>query len=148
MELHIPYTMPVINSMEKALAHHGQDSQFEFRSVTKTRAGMSIREYRDFENEKFTKDPSSILSYYMKGVLQTVECRVKGTDWWMTIFQIKGKKVTMIDLAILQNIKVGTINDAWYHTSLYDEASRNYSKVNAKSWADYAFRYNNQPELV
>lgn len=146
MELHIPYTMPAINSMEKAKALNGQDSQFEFRSVCKTRSGMSIREYRDFENEKFTKDPSAILSYYMKGVLQTVECRVKGSNWWMTIFQLKGKKVTMIDTAILENLTVGTINDAYYNTSLYDQT--NYKAVNAKTWADYAYRMNNQEELV
>ena len=148
MELHIPYTMPAINSIEKAKAIHGQDVQFEFRSVTKNRAGFGINDYRDFENEKFTKDPSAILAYYMKGVLQTVQCRPIGTEYWMTIFKLKGKKVTMIDAAILANLKVGTINDAWYHTNLYDYA--NYKAVNANTWADYAYRYNNhnQEELV
>lgn len=152
MELHIPYTMPAINSIEKAKAHHGEDVQFEFRTVTKNQAGFGINEYRDFENKKFTEDPSAILAYYMKGVLQTVQCRAIGSDWWMTIFKLKGKKVTMIDIAILENLKVGTINDAYYHTNLYDYA--NYKAVNAKSWADYAYRYNtpteayNQQELA
>lgn len=145
MELHIPYSMPAINSMEKAIAQHGPNAQFEFRTVTKNRAGYGINEYRDFENEKFTKDPSQVLNYYMKGVLQTVQCRVIGTEWWMTIFQLKGKKVTMIDTKILENLKVGTINSAWYHTELYNYA--NYKAVNANNWGDYAYRMNT-PEAL
>lgn len=140
MELHIPYSMPVITSMDKALEHHGKDSKFEFRTVTKNRAGYGINEYRDFENEGFTEDPSKILSYYMKGVLQTVQCRVIGSEYWMTIFKLKGKKVTMIDVKILENLKVGQINDAYYNTDLYNQA--NYKAVNAKTWADYAYRMN------
>ena len=140
--------MPAINSIEKAKAHHGQDVQFEFRTVTKNRAGMGINDYRGFENEKFTKNPAAILSYYMKGVLQTVQCRAIGSEYWMTIFKLKGKKVTMIDMAILENLTVGTINDAYYNTDLYNYA--NYKAVNAKTWADYAYRYNthNQEELA
>ena len=140
MELHIPYSMPVITSMDKALEHHGKDAQFEFRTVTKNRSGMGINEYRDFENEGFTKDPSQVLSYYMKGVLQTVQCRVIGEEYWMTIFKLKGKKVTMIDVKILENLKVGQINDAYYNTDLYNQA--NYKAVNATSWASYAYRMN------
>lgn len=146
MELHIPFTMPALNSMDKALAQHGQDAQFEFRTVTKNQAGMGINDYRDFENEKFTKDPSAILGYYMKGVLQTVQARVIGQEYWMTIFKIKGKKVTMVDTAILANLKVGTINQYWYHTNLYDYA--NYKAVNATNWADYAYRYNNKEAIA
>ena len=137
--------MPALNSMEKAIAHHGPNTQFEFRTVTKNRAGYGINEYRDFENEKFSKDHSQILSYYMKGVLQTVQCRVIGEDYWLTIFKLKGKKVTMIDIKILENLKVGQINDAYYNTDLYNYA--NYKAVNAKTWADYAYRMNN-PQLV
>ena len=146
MELHIPYSMPAINSIEKARAHHGKDVQFEFRTVTKNRAGLGINDYRDFENKGFTKDPSAILAYYKKGVLQTVQCRAIGTEHWMTIFKLKGKKVTMIDTAILENLKVGTINDAYYNTDLYNYA--NYKAVNAKSWADYAYRYNTHTEAT
>lgn len=140
MELHIPYSMPAITSMDRAKAEYGQDVQFEFRTVTKNQAGMGINDYRDFENKKFTENPAAILSYYMKGVLQTVQCRAIGTEYWMTIFKIKGKKVTMIDTAILENLKVGTINSIWFNTNLYDQA--NYKAVNASSWDSYAFRYN------
>lgn len=147
MELHIPYSMPALHSIDKALAEHGQDAKFEFRTVTKNRSGYGINEYRDFENEKFTKDPSQVLSYYMKGVLQTVECRVIGEKYWMTIFKLKGKKVTMIDVKILENLKVGQINDAYYNTDLYNYA--NYKAVNAKTWADYAYRMNTpEPQTV
>lgn len=152
MELHIPYTMPVINSIEKAKAHHGASVKFEFRAICKTKSGMNIVDFRDFENERFTEDPSKVLSQYMKGVLQTVQCRAIGSPYWMTIFQIKGKKVTMIDMAILEHLTVGTINSTWHNTTLYDQA--NYKQVNATSWASYAYRYNtpteayNQQELA
>jgi hypothetical protein len=147
MELHIPYSMPAINSMDKAIAHNGPDTQFEFRTVCKNRAGYAIREYRDFENERFSKDPSQLLAYYMKGILQTVECRVIGSDYWMTVFQIKGKKVTMIDTKILESLKVGTINQYWHDTTLYSQAQ--YKSVNSSSWDSYAYRYNTPtPETV
>ena len=145
MELVIPFTMPVIDSMDKAKAHHGEDVQFEFRVVSKTQGGFGIMEFRDFQNKAFTKHPANILAYFKKGALQTVEFRVIGNDYWLTAFRRSGKKINMIDKAILADLKVGTINSCWYNTDLYNWAQ--YKSVNAKTWDCYAYRMN-EPKVV
>ena len=147
MELVIPFTMPVIDTMSKAKEQHGEDAQFEFRAVSKTRGGMAIVDFRDFENKRFTENPSRILGYFKKGALQSVDMRVIGTDYWFTAFRRTGKKINMIDKALLQDLKVGTINQLWYNTELYSQGQ--YSRVNSKTWDSYAYRMNTpEPETV
>ena len=147
MELVIPFNMPVIDTMSKAKEQHGEDAQFEFRAVSKTKGGMAIVDFRDFENKRFTENPSSILGYFKKGALQSVDMRVIGTDYWFTAFRRTGKKINMIDKALLQDLKVGTINSTWYNTDLYNYAQ--YKLVNAKTWDSYAYRMNAlEPETV
>lgn len=134
------YTMPIIHTMDRLFEHHGQNSQLEFRAIVSTSAGVSIVDFRDFENEKFTTNPSSILNYFKKGALQTVQARVIGQDYWVTIFKRKGKKITLVDAQVLRDLKVGTVNQLWYNTNLYNQ--HQYSAVNSKTWDSYVFRQN------
>ena len=134
------YTMPIIHTLDRLFEHHGQDSQLEFRAIVSTAAGVSIVDFRDFENEKFTKNPSSILNYFKKGALQTVQARVIGQDYWVSIFKRKGKKITLVDAQVLRDLKVGTVNQLWYNTTLYNQ--HQYNAVNSKTWDSYVFRQN------
>lgn len=134
------YTMPIIHTLDRLFMHHGPDAQLEFRTVVSNKAGMHISDFRDFENEKFTTNPSETLNYYKKGALQTVEARVIGQDYWVTIFSRKGKKITLVDAQVLRDLKVGTVNQLWYNTNLYNQ--QQYSAVNAQSWDSYVFRQN------
>jgi len=142
----IDYTMPVIDTFSKAIQYHGV-ADFEFRVIISNVSGVTVHDFRDFENEKFSKDPSQILSYFKKGALQTIQAKHKATDTYVTLFKRKGKKVTLIDSAILYNLKVGTINQSWYNTNLYSQ--QQYSAVNSSSWDSYAYRQNTPtPETV
>lgn len=137
----IDYTMPVIDTFNKAVEYHGT-ADFEFRVIISNRSGMTVHDFRDFENEAFSKDPSQILRYFKKGALQTVQAKHKNTDTYVTLFKRKGKKITMVDKAILYNLKVATINQFWHNTQLYNYAQ--YKAVNSKTWDSYAYRPNKQ----
>ena len=132
--------------MDRLFEHHGPEAQLEFRAVVSNKAGMHIADFRDFENIAFTKNPSGLLHYFKKGALQTVEARVKGQDYWITIFSRKGKKVTLVDAQILRDLKVGTVNSFWFNTNLY--SWEQYKHVNSKTWDSYIFIENKQPEPI
>lgn len=113
----------------------------KFRFITKCRAGwMTISEAREFENAQYIKNPESLLTAHKKGALQTVEFCPEGGNYYLTIFARKGNKIALIDEAILANLTVGTINQLFYNTNLYDQEQ--YHAVNAKTWADRAYVVN------
>ena len=138
----LDYTLPIIHTMDRLFEHHGPEAQLEFRAITSNKAGMGISDFRDFENEAFTKNPSGLLQYYKKGALQTVECRPIGQDFWVSIFKRKGKKITLVDAQILRDLKVGTVNQLWFNTNLY--SWEQYKHVNSKTWDSYIFIDNKQ----
>ena len=61
----------------------------------------------------------------------------------LTVFSRTGKKVKLIDEAILANLTVGTINGMFANTNLMD--MEQYKLVGAKSWASMAFVQNEVP---
>jgi len=138
----LDYTLPIIHTMDRLFEHRGPETQLEFRAITSNKAGMGISDFRDFENEAFTKNPSGLLQYYKKGALQTVECRPIGQDFWVSIFKRKGKKITLVDAQILRDLKVGTVNQLWFNTNLY--SWEQYKHVNSKTWDSYIFIDNKQ----
>jgi len=117
----------------------------KFRSIVKTKLGMTCVDSRDFENERLMKYPESIISGYNNNVLQTVQFNPSGTDTWTTIFSRTGKKVKLIDESILVNLTVGTINSMYYNTNLYDH--HQYKAVNSKSWTSMAYKMNEEVEV-
>ena len=130
-------TLP-INTVEFIKGNKGQ-----FRAISKVRAGfLTTVDFRDFENESFSNDPSQVLGYFKKGALQTVEFKAEGSDYWMTVFARVGKKIKLIDVDILKGLKVGTINSMWFNTELY--SSYQYKAVNAKTWDSMAFVMNEE----
>lgn len=142
----IDYTLPVMDTFNKSVEYHGY-ADFEFRAIVSNKTGMTVVDFRDFENKAFSKDPSQILRYFKKGALQTIQAKHKDTDTYVTLFKRKGKKVTLVDKTILYNLDVATINQFWFNTNLYNYEQ--YKAVNSKTWDSYAYRQN-QPkaELV
>jgi hypothetical protein len=119
----------------------------KFRFITKCRAGwMTVSDAREFDNDIYIKNPESLLTNFKKGALQTVEFCPEGGNYYLTVFARKGNKVALIDEAILANLTVGTINQLFYNTNLYNQDQ--YNVVNAKTWADRAYVANNVAELV
>jgi hypothetical protein len=52
----------------------------------------------------------------------------------------------LVDLSILEGLKVGTINQLWLNTELYSQEQ--YKVVNAKSWDSKAYVMNEVVEMV
>jgi hypothetical protein len=110
----------------------------KFRAITKCRAGfMTIVDARPADNEYYMTYPESIITAYKKGALQTVEFQPEGSDIWLTIFARKGNTIVVIDEQILGHLTVGTINQYYSNTNLYNQTQ--YSAVGAKTWADRAY---------
>jgi hypothetical protein len=113
-------------------------SKGKFRFITKCRAGfLTIVDAKDYENEYLMAHPESILTGYKKGALQTVEFCLDGFSTYLTVFARKGNKIVIIDESILGNLTVGTINQLYSNTNLYNQAQ--YTAVGAKTWADRAY---------
>jgi hypothetical protein len=111
------------------------------RYISKCRAGfMTISDARDFDIERLNQHPESLISGFKKGALQTVQVQLEGSDYWFTVFARGGKKVHLIDEAILRDLTVGTINSMFYNTNLYSAAQ--YKAVNSATWASMAYVMN------
>ena len=101
---------------------------------------MTCVDSRDFDSHHMGNHPSSTITGYKNGVLQTVQFKPSGTNTWLTIFSRTGKKVKLIDESILVNLTVGHINGMYYNTNLYSH--QQYKSVNSKSWASMAYQMN------
>ena len=109
----------------------------EFRMVVKTRLGMTVCDARSFENPRICANPEMAISGYKAGALQTVQFKPEGSDFWLTVFSRTGKRVKLIDEAILAKLTVGTINGMYSNTNLMD--MQQYKLVGSTSWASMAF---------
>jgi hypothetical protein len=110
----------------------------KFRAIVKCKAGfMTIREFQVYENKYFITYPESIITAHKKGALQTVEFCPEGGDYYCTIFARKGNSIVLIDETILEHLTVGTINQMYSNTNLYNQAQ--YQAVGARTWADRAY---------
>lgn len=98
---------------------------------------MTISDARDFDNKSYMMYPESLLTAYKKGALQTIEFQPEGSDIWLTVFARKGNKIVLMDEVIMAHLTVGTINQYWNNTNLYNQSQ--YGAVGAKTWADRAF---------
>jgi len=119
-------------------------SEGKFRMIVKTKLGMTCCDARDFDNPRMMKNPELTLTGYKKGVLHTVQFQPEGSEFWLTVFSRTGKQVKLIDQSILYNLTVGTINSLYYNTNLYNQ--HQYTAVNSKTWASYAYRPNTPTE--
>ena len=117
-----------------------QSAKGEFRHIVKTKLGMTCCDARDFDNARMNEHPESIISGYKRGALQTVQFKSEGSDIWLTVFSRTGKKVKLIDEAIMRNLTVGTINSLFNNTNLMDQSQ--YRAVNSSTWASKAFVMN------
>jgi len=118
----------------------------KFRMIVKTNLGMTCVDARDFENPRLMENPECIISGYKKGVLHTVQFQPEGSDYWSTVFSRTGKVVKLIDESILVNLTVGTINQLYYNTNLYNQYQ--YKAVNSKTWASMAYKMNEVVEVA
>jgi hypothetical protein len=111
------------------------------RFISKSRAGfMTISDARDFDIEGYNDHPERLIAGFKKGALQTVEVQFEASDYYFTVFARQGKKIRIIDEAILADLTVGTINGMFHNTDLYNQIQ--YTAVNAATWASKAYVMN------
>lgn len=115
----------------------GNYTSGKFRMVVKTKLGMTCCDARDFDNPRIMANPECAISGYKANALQTVQFQPEGSEFWLTVFSRTGKRVKLIDEAILANLTVGTINSMFYNTNLMDMSQ--YKLVGSSSWASMAF---------
>lgn len=128
-------TVDIINN------DHYEKTPGQFRFITKCKAGyITCNDARDFDAQRLYDNPSAVLGSYKKGALQAVEYRPAGSDNFFTVFAKKGNKVLFMDEAIMRGLEVGTVNQLWFNTNLYNQAQ--YRAVNSKTWASKVFVMN------
>jgi hypothetical protein len=108
------------------------DNKGIFQAIVKVPAGF----YTAYEIG--SELPS--LNRWKKGTLQTIQFKAEGTNHWLTVFARKGTKVILMDLKIAEQLEVGTVNQLFYNTNLYDQGQ--YQSMRAKTWADKVFVIN------
>lgn len=123
---------------------HYEAKPGKFRFITKCKAGyMTCSDARDFDDSRLYNNPESVLSKFKAGALHTVEYKPFGSDNFFTVFAKKGTKILIMDEAIAAALEIGTINQLWSNTNLYNQDQ--YRFTGAKTWADKAFVANHQP---
>jgi hypothetical protein len=103
-----------------------------FQAIVRVKAGFMVA------HEIGSELPS--LGRWKKGALQTIQFKEDGTDYWLTVFARKGTKVIIMDLQLAEALEVGTVNQLFYNTNLYDQGQ--YEAMRAKTWADKVFLIN------
>lgn len=133
----------IINTININTVDFIKGNKGQFRAISKVRAGfMTTVDFRDFENEMFSKSPSQVLGWFKKGALQTVEFKPEGSEYWLTVFARVGKKIKVVDVDMLKDLKVGVVNPLWSNTELYSQFQ--YQAVKAKTWDSFAFVMNEE----
>ena len=116
-----------------------QGKKGEFRFVLKQANGFGISVASPTMNATFNTHLELTLSMGKKGVVQTVEFKAEDSEYWFPIFKRKGKKI-QIDRELLNVLTVGTINQLFQKTELYNQTQ--YKLNGAKTWADLAYGKN------
>jgi len=133
----------VINTINIPTVNFIKGNKGQFRAISKVRTGfMTVVDFRDFENEMFSNNPSQVLGWFKKGALQTVEFKPEGSQYWLTVFARVGKKIKVVDVDMLKDLKVGVVNPLWSNTELYSQFQ--YQAVKAKTWDSFAFVMNEE----
>jgi hypothetical protein len=116
----------------------------EYRAIVKSRAGymITVQDLGILNNwgKKQWNAAVDVFRSYKKGALQSIEFKPEGSDSWLTVFGRTGKKIKLIDQALLADLTVGDINQVWSNTNLYNQ--NQYQAVRATSWASKAYVMN------
>ena len=106
---------------------HDADTIYNYRAVVKCKAGfLTISEGKN--TMRF------IASNWQKNAVQTIQIENQYGNW-ETVLALKGNRFYIIDLAIIESLKVSDI-----HTSFPKMADQSHWKsIGSKTWADLAY---------
>lgn len=112
-----------------------EGQKYDFRYVTKCKAGYPVI-------AEATTTPEG-LSYYMSKHTVCVEFKVVGKDghvFWLSALNMKGGKFYNIDLALLENLNVGTMHHAFPKMVDWDL----WKRMNTKFHSCTPYKFNTQ----
>tara|TARA_A100001037_G_scaffold303765_1_gene338622 strand:- start:319 stop:810 length:492 start_codon:yes stop_codon:yes gene_type:complete len=119
--------------------HLDPNKEYNFRQVAKARAGfVTIFEHNNLK--------PTALPYYMGKSTQNIQVWLDAENptedhkgLWVNVLTKKGTAFHSIDKSILESLDIGTMHEAFPKMVDYDL----WNKLNAKSHADKAYKYNN-----
>jgi hypothetical protein len=118
-----------------------KDQVGEYRAIVKVHGGfMTIVDDLGIQANWGRQNWNSVIDVFRafgKGALQTIQFKAEGSSNWLTVFARSGKKIKLADLALLSNLKVRDVNQAWFDTNLYNPIQ--YTAVNAMTYDCNAF---------
>jgi len=133
----------IINTIGLHTVNFIKGNKGQFRAISKVKAGFyTTVDFPEWQNERFSNNPSEVLGNFKKGALQTVEFKAEGSNYWLTVFARSGKKIKLVDEDILRGLKVGVVNPLFSNTDLYSQ--HQYQSVKAKTWDSFAFVLNEE----
>jgi hypothetical protein len=118
------------------VSNHLKDisKKYEFRVAAKCQAGF-------INISDWTGNPRDVIASWSKNALVNIQVKhnyENGKTLWFNVLTIKSGKWYSIDLGFLEVLTVGDMRN-----SFPDMCDMNlWELVNAKTWADYAFRNN------
>jgi hypothetical protein len=119
-----------------SVSNHLKDisKEYEFRVAAKCQAGF-------INISDWTGNPRDVIASWSKNALVNIQVKhtyENGKTLWFNVLTIKSGKWYSIDLGFLEVLTVGDMRN-----SFPDMCDMNlWELVNAKTWADYAFRNN------
>jgi hypothetical protein len=128
----------VINTTDIQMVNFIGNRKGKFSAIVKTQSGALV----SYPTEYTEANMGDILNNWKKGALQTLEFTPDGSTIGrgLTVFARKGKKILWMDEQIAAQLKVGTVNQLFYNTNLYNQTQ--YQSVNAENWDSFVFTMN------
>jgi len=137
--------MEIINTTNISQSDFIQGRKGQFRAIVKVKAGFltvvdDLGIECKWESGASWKSAIQVFRNFKKGALQTIQFKAEDTGTWLTVFARKGNKIVLMDTELFATMEVGDINQIWTNTNLYSQTQ--YTAVNAKTWASFAFLHN------
>lgn len=136
--------MEIINTTNISQTDFIGGRKGQFRAIVKVKAGfLTVVDDLGIEanwGRQAWNRAIEVFRNFKKGALQTIQFKAEDTDTWLTVFARKGNKIVLMDTELFSTMEVGDINQNWTNTNLYSQTQ--YTAVNAKTWACFAFLHN------
>ena len=103
------------------------NTKYKYRSISKCRAG--------FLTINSGEAPLSNLFRYDKNRLFNVEIQLPGSDFYVSVLNMKNNKFLHIDKTVIENLTIGDIHSTFPNMADYNH----WKSIGSKTWAGLAY---------
>ena len=103
------------------------NTKYKYRSISKCRAG--------FLTINSGEAPLSNLFRYDKNRLFNVEIQLPGSDYYVSVLNMKNNKFLHIDKTVIENLTIGDIHSTFPNMADYNH----WKSIGSKTWAGLAY---------